>query len=68
MPGGSPDLSRCISTTVCFIRPASEWRAAPWLRLATPEAIAASWSVMARSRRSETAIGSLSADTTLRLR
>ena len=65
MPGGSRDLSRCIFTTVCVIRPASERRAAPWLRLTTPDAIAASWSVMARSRRSETAIGSLSADTTL---
>jgi hypothetical protein len=40
-------------------------RALPWVRLASPEAMAASWSALGRSRRSETAIGSPSADTTM---
>jgi hypothetical protein len=48
--------------------PASKERAAPWLRLATPEAIAASWSAIGRSGRCETAIGRPSADTAVDLK
>src|SRR6266508_5420696 len=56
---------RSISTTVCLTRPWSSTRAAPWVRLARPEAIAASWSAFGRSSRSETATGSPSAETTI---
>src|ERR687887_454561 len=54
-----------ISTMVWLTTPASKQRAAPWVRLASPEATAASWSALARSRRSETAMSSPSADTTI---
>src|SRR6266545_4406212 len=39
---------RSISTTVCLTRPRSSTRAAPWVRLARPEAIAACWSGSSR--------------------
>src|SRR5215218_3501242 len=55
---------RFISTTVCLTSPPSMQRAPPWVRLASPEAMAASWSALGRSRRSEAATGSPSADTT----
>src|SRR5215218_7501812 len=54
-----------ISTTVCLTSPPSMQRAPPWVRLASPEAMAASWLALGRSRRSETATGSPSADTTM---
>src|SRR5262245_30512459 len=54
-----------ISTAVCFSLPASKERAASSLRLTSPEAVAASWSASWRSRPSETAIGSPSADSTI---
>src|SRR5918996_4311104 len=54
-----------ISTIVWLTAPASKQRAAPWVRLASPDATAASWSALARSSRSETAISSPSAETTI---
>src|SRR5262245_32297173 len=54
-----------ISTAVCFSLPASKERAASSLRLTSPEVVAASWSASWRSRPSETAIGSPSADSTI---
>src|ERR671935_2077195 len=54
-----------ISTIVWLTIPASKQRAAPWVRLASPEATAASWSARARSRRSDTAISNPSAETTI---
>src|SRR4029453_4789780 len=54
-----------ISTIVWFTAPASKQRPAPWVRLARPEDTAASWSALARSRRSETAMRSPSAETTI---
>src|SRR5918992_3903270 len=54
-----------ISTIVWLTAPASKQRAAPWVRLASPEETAASWSALARSSRSETAIRSPSAETTI---
>ena len=54
-----------ISTTVCSTVPASNTRAAPWVRLASPEATAASWSARSGGNPSEKASGSPSADTTI---
>src|ERR671934_1652143 len=54
-----------ISTIVWLTVPASNTRAAPWVRLASPEATAASWSALARSSRSETAISRPSEETTI---
>jgi hypothetical protein len=42
---------RSISTTVCLTSPPSMQRAPPWVRLASPEAMAASWSARGRSSR-----------------
>src|SRR6266545_5233611 len=54
-----------ISTIVWLTIPASKQRAAPWVRLASPEATAASWSALARSSRSDTAMSRPSAETTI---
>src|SRR5215218_8824054 len=54
-----------ISTIVWLTIPASKQRAAPWVKLASPEATAASWSALARSSRSDTAMSSPSAETTI---
>src|SRR4029453_15503155 len=54
-----------ISTIVWFTAPASKQRAAPWVRLASPGGTGGSWSALARSRRSETAMRSPSAETTI---
>src|SRR5918999_3393588 len=54
-----------ISTIVWLTAPASKQRAAPWVRLASPDETAASWSALARSSRSDTAISSPSAETTM---
>src|SRR5215218_6653133 len=56
---------RSISTTVCLTIPPSKQREAPRVRLDSPEAIAASWSARGRSRRSDSAIGRPSAETTI---
>src|SRR5918994_279754 len=56
---------RSISTTVWLTSPPSIRSAPLWVRLASPEAMAANWSALGRSRRSETATGSPSADTTM---
>src|SRR6266545_2513719 len=54
-----------ISTTVCVTLPPPKIRAAPWVRLARPEATAARRSALARSSRSDTASSSPSADSTI---
>src|SRR5215467_10433403 len=54
-----------ISTTVCTTDPASNTRAAPWVRLVRPEATAASWSARSCGKPSENASGRPSADTTI---
>src|SRR6266508_5326711 len=54
-----------ISTTVWLTLPPPKYLAAPWVRLDRPDATAASWSAVVRSRSSETATGSPSAETTI---
>src|SRR6266536_781315 len=54
-----------ISTTVWFTLPPPKYLAAPWVRLDSPEATAASWSAVARSRSSERAMSRPSAETTI---
>src|SRR5689334_20740748 len=61
----SSTMPRSISTTVCTTPPASKQRAAPWVRLTSPDATAASWSARSRGRRSELVSRSPSADTTM---
>src|SRR6266545_5141703 len=56
---------RSISTMVWLTVPASNTRAAPCVRLASPDATAESWSALARSSRSETAMSSPSDETTI---
>src|SRR6266511_3509998 len=56
---------RSISTTVCLTLPPLKQRVAPSVRLARPEAMAASWSALGRSRWSDTATGNPSAETTM---
>src|SRR6266545_4686024 len=54
-----------ISTAVWFTLPPPKQRDAPCVRLASPEATAASWSARARSSRSDTAISRPSEVTTI---
>src|SRR5919198_4505121 len=54
-----------ISTTVWLTLPPPKYLAAPCVRLDRPDATAASWSAVGRSRSSETATGSPSAETTI---
>src|SRR6266704_1149188 len=54
-----------ISTAVWFTLPPAKQRDAPCVRLASPEATAASWSARARSSRSDTAISRPSEVTTI---
>src|SRR6266516_2106685 len=56
---------RSSSTMVWLTTPASNTRAAPCVRLASPDATAESWSALARSSRSETAMSSPSDETTI---
>src|SRR6266567_3324111 len=55
---------RTISTTVWVTAPPSKIRAAPWVRLDSPEATAASWSARSRGKPLDTASSRPSEETT----
>src|ERR1022692_189388 len=56
---------RRISTTVWVTAPPSNTRAAPWVRLVSPDVTAASWSTRSAGNPCENAIGSPSDETTI---
>ena len=60
----SSTIPRSISTTVCTTSPASKQRAAPCVRLISPDATAASWSARSRGSRLDAVRRRPSAETT----